>query len=334
MEKAMTIYEIAKMANVSPATVSRVLNNKPGVSFKKRELIHQLIKDHYDEPRSDAEPNPDKEEKTVAILTDDPDSEYQSIGLAICQNELLKAGYQSVSRCIAEGISYKTVFEMLKNEKVCGILMMGYSFTRHALIHEMITEWFSDIPVILVRQISGPQFPNLFYVGTNERKGIADCVDALIKKDRSNLALVLDKRLGEKNQTRYYFEQALLQYEGIRYCYYDDAEYSIEGGRSIAARLMREHPETDGILCIRDRVAIGLLYGLAELGKKVPEEISIIGKDNSKLCEASNPPMTALDTQLRDCIIMGIHLLLDTLDHRITTHRLLLDMNLVERGTL
>ncbi len=126
----------------------------------------------------------------------------------------------------------------------------------------------------------------------------------------------------------------MLQYEGIRYCCYDDADCSIEGGKHIAARLMREHPDTDGILAIRDRVAIGLLYGLSELGKKVPEDISIIGKDNSKLCEVSNPPLTALDTQLRDCIIMGIHLLMDTLNHRTTTHRLLLDMNLVERKTL
>ena len=330
----MTIYDIAEMANVSPATVSRVLNNKPGVSLKKRELISQLIRENNYELRRDPEKDSLKELQTIAILTDDPDSEYQSIGTSLCQNELRKAGYGTISRCITETDAHEAVFDELKKEKVCGIIVMGYSFTQRRLISEMTEGWFSEIPVLLVRQVDGPDYPNLYYVGTNERKGISDCVDALVAKDRRHLALVLDKRLGEKSQTRYYFEQALKRYEGFQYCYYDDVDYSIAGGKLAAGRILREHPETDGILCIRDRVAIGLLYGLIELGKKIPEDISIIGKDNSNLCEASNPPLTALDTQLRDCFIMGIHLLMETLNHKISTHRLLLDMNLVERETL
>ena len=63
-------------------------------------------------------------------------------------------------------------------------------------------------------------------------------------------------------------------------------------------------------------------------------DVSVIGKDNSRLCEASNPQLTSLDSQLYDCSFMAVQMLINVLNHRIKTHGILLDSSIVLRGTL
>ena len=332
----MTIYDIARLANVSPAAVSRVLNNKPGVSQIKREAIQKIIEEnHFNVRRSkNISSSEIMNKKKIGILIDDPISEYQSTGVTLFQTELFETGYQTVYRCVDQRNNINDVLYDLHAMNVSAVVMMGYSFTNQKVISEAIQKYIRSVPTILVRQNSTMGLDNVYYVGINERKGITKCVDALVEHGRTKLALIMDRKLGEKSIFRYYFEQALLNYEGIKYYCYTDAEYSVEGGEKAADILYQEHPDIDGILCIRDKVAIGLVYGLQRKGLKIPEDVSVIGKDNSNLCEVSNPQLTSLDSMLYDCSLMGVHLLLDVLNNKITTHGLLLDSNLVIRGTL
>lgn len=347
----MTIYDIARLANTSPAAVSRVINNKPGVSQKNREKIRAIIEEnHFSIRRGRRSSDPSASDPsassgstlnrmtstkgTVAILIDDPVSEYQSLGATMFQTELFNIGYGTVTRCTDKDHDLNFILSGLISENLSAVVMMGYSYTNQRLVTEAITQYIPSVPVILVRQTTNFGLPNVYCVGINDRKGISDCVNALVSRGRSHLALIMDRQLGEKSAIRYFFEVALSQFENTSYYSYDDVEYTVAGGEEVAERIVRNHPETDGILCVRDPVAIGLVYGLQKNGYRIPEDISIIGKDNSKLCEACNPPLTSLDSLLMDSFRVSIHLLQDVLEHKISTHGILLAADIIHRGTL
>lgn len=337
----MTIYDIAKLADTSPATVSRVINNKAGVSQKKREKILAVIKENnftLQKPKKAPEPFSPQYESTsrgtVALLIDDPVSEYQSIGSTLFNTALYKNGYNTIIRCKDKTHDVNAILSELSDKDIAAIVMMGYSYTDKELIPQAIEKYFPYTPVILVRQSSNFGLKNVYCVGVDDQKGIGDCVQALVNRGRTHLALIMDNKLGEKEATKYYFQKAVEQYENLdSYCI-EDVEYSIKGGEQAAYQVLKEHPGTDGILGVRDRIAIGLVYGLQKQGLVIPRDISVIGKDNSKLCEACNPPLTSLDSLLYDCAKMSIHLLLDIFDHKIYTHGILLTADIVHRGTL
>ncbi len=332
----MTIYDIAKLAGVSPSAVSKVINNKPGVSTIKRNTIQRIIDENNFSPSKGKKfsSNVIVKKGIIGILIDDPISEYQSTGVTLCQSALYEAGYETITRCADGGNSLANIMKELQQMKITAVIMMGYSFTNQKIMTDMISHYLPYTPIILVRQSTHFGLNNVYNVGVNDNKGIVECVNALVNRGRTQLALIIDQNLGEKTTYRYNFEQAMMQYEGLHYCYYDDVEYSIKGGKDMALRLYEEHPNTDGVLCIRDKVAIGLIYGLQKKGIEIPKDVSVIGKDNSRLCEASNPQLTSLDSQLYDCSLMAVQMLINVLNHRIKTHGILLDSSIVLRGTL
>ncbi len=115
---------------------------------------------------------------------------------------------------------------------------------------------------------------------------------------------------------------------------YTNIEPCAAGANGVVDQILRERPKTDGILCVQDRLAIEVMYALMERGKKIPEEISIIGEDNSQLCEVCRPKLTSLDTMVDVATMMSVRMLVDVLEGRSQTHKVTLDMELVERGSL
>ena len=108
---------------------------------------------------------------------------------------------------------------------------------------------------------------------------------------------------------------------------------SVDGGESFALRMLREQPDTDGIICANDLIAIGVLNILKEQGIQVPQQISLMGENNSSFCETCRPRLTSLDTMVSMSSIMAARTLLDVLEGREPSHHVTLQTTIVERGT-
>ena len=89
----MTIYDIAKLANCSASTVSRVINNRGGVSKKKREEIAALLHKHNYVPDENARSLVMQTNRTIGILMDNTSSEHMSEGVLRIEYELMAHGY-------------------------------------------------------------------------------------------------------------------------------------------------------------------------------------------------------------------------------------------------
>lgn len=333
--RTITIYDIAELAGVSPSTVSRALNGKPGVSRKNRDRIQKVLEENRYIPDENAKSLVMQRTHTVGILTDDLGSQHQNEALSRCQNELIVHGYQCISRYVnGEPDAMEKAISELSIRRVAGALFIGLSFTDHDRLKGILNRWLPDTPVVLVYQNERIQQNNIYCVGANEKKGFRYCVQRMADQGRKNLVLIVERNRASETKIQDIFETAVQDYPGVKYGIYTNIEPCMEEANQVVDRILQERPETDGILCVQDRLAIEVMYALLERGKQIPRDISVIGEDNSQLCEVCRPKLTSLDTMVDVATMMSVRMLVDVLEGRSQTHKVTLDMELVERETL
>ncbi len=331
----MTIYDIAKEAGVSASTVSRVINGKKGVGEKKRLEIQTLLDKFHYIPDANARNLVTQKTHMVGILMDDLQSRHMNSGTVDIQNVILRAGYYCFIKYIGQGDSVlEDAIKDMAMKRVEGVLLMGLTFHNHQLLEKALKKYLRDIPVILVHQTKRPQLDNVYAVGADESEGIRRCVRKLTERGRKDLVLVIDQGRTSKKLIGDSFLEAVESMPGITGHIYTEVEATRIGGEDIIEKIVEENPGVDGLLCVNDSIAIGTIYGLQNMGKRVPEDVSVIGEDNSELCEACKPRLTSMDTMLRLSTVLSAHILTDILEGRTRNHQTTMEMEIVDRETV
>ncbi len=331
---SMTIYDIAKLAGVSASTVSRAMNGKPGVSEEKRQQINEILRQQNYAPDENARNLVTQTTHTIGILTDNIGSKRQDQGKATIESELMRNGYYCFATYVGSGPDaiVKGAAELARR-RVEGALLLGASFRNCAALEEAISMYLPDVPVVLVHQTERIHRRNVYCIGASEQKGFFRCVNKMHARGRKNVALLIDAHRVSEELIRTSFEAAVKECAGMNGWVYTNVEPSFTGGGREVARILAEHPNLDGLVCAQDAIAIGAMYALEDRGIRVPEDVSIIGEDNSDLCEACRPRLSSLDTMLGVSTFMSARLLLDVLNGREQTHKITLEMEIVERET-
>lgn len=285
-----TIKDIAQKANVSPATVSRILNQDESLSVadKTRERVLKIAEELNYTKRK-----PAKQQFTIGIFQwyslfqELEDPYYQSIRMGI---ENYCAQHQiDVIRAFRSDANYE---ESLK--KVDGLICIGK-------FNENEIKYFTDIT------------PNTMFVDMKTRKihcntivldfaeAVCDILDYLTGLGHTHIAY-----LGGKEQITddtFYFEERKERF--IRYCtehnlcyepYLKESEFSAEAGYQMTLELIKEGHLPTAIFAASDPIAIGTMRALYEKGYKIPEDVSVVGFDDINIASFSNPPLTTIHT--------------------------------------
>lgn len=330
----MTIYDIAKMAGVSASSVSRVVNGKPGVNRATREKIQALLKEHNYVPDTNARNLVTQSNRTIGILTDDIDTLHQVEGCHRVEYELMRNGYYCFVKYIGHGQdAIETAMLDLARHRVEGAVCLGSAFRDARKVTRAVEHHLPNTPVVMVHNTLTFPRPNIYSVGADEVAGIQSCVDYLTSRGRRQMLLVINENRVSGALIRSAFESAVKRYPHVHSTVYTGVPVSVDGGESFALRMLREQPDTDGIICANDLIAIGVLNILKEQGIQVPQQISLMGENNSSFCETCRPRLTSLDTMVSMSSIMAARTLLDVLEGREPSHHVTLQMTIVERGT-
>ena len=328
----MTIYDIAKIAGVSPGTVSRVVNKKPGVKASTRERIEHLLEEHHYTPDLNARALVMQNSRMIGIVTDDLVTYRLGSVLYSIIRELMQNGYTCFIQYVGNGSTVEQALTELASRRVLGALLIGVTFMNRDEISQTIGKCLPDIPVVMVNQTTDFGMENVYCVGVDEQEAFKRCVRLLAERGRKRPALVVDKgRISAAIICRG-FE------EGVAECHldgriYKDIPVSVPSGEKIGRQILTERPETDAILCSHDMLAIGVLNAAADLERSVPLDLAVMGEDNSTLCEACRPRLTSLDTNIPAVAITSARTLMDALNGRPTVHRTILRMEIKERET-
>ncbi|NLI22882.1 MAG: LacI family transcriptional regulator [Clostridiales bacterium] len=326
----MTIYDIAKMAGVSPSSVSRVINQRPGVNTETRQLILKLLEKLNYSPNALARGLVYQSSKTIGILVADIRNIHHTDGAYHIERELITQGYCCIilNTGIDDAEKVHSI-EILSHRRVEGVVMMGSVFQSDA-VKAAISQSLKDVPVAIVN--GWLDLPNVYGILSDEQGGVSACVEHLVSKGRRHIAFICDQPYNPSNTLKESgYLNSMRQWEKDPKAWSYRTENSLEGGYQATLKVLGEHPSVDGIIYSVDLLAAGGLQALHAKRIAVPGRLSIIGINNSTYAEICSPTLTSLDNKRMDASILAARMVIDHINGKSNTRRIMLLPDLIVR---
>ncbi len=329
----MTIYDIAKEAGVAASTVSRVINNKPGIKAETRQRIQELLKKYNYSPDVAARGLVMQSTKIVGILIVDIRVTHHIDSAFVIEQELTKRGYCCITMSTGPEDEQKAEYlRILEQRRVEGVILMGSMFMTEA-VKETIRCHLSNVPVVMVNGYL--DLPNVSGVIVDEDHGVEQCVDLLYRTGKTKIAFAVDGRSpANSNKQRGYCDG--MRSHGnteSQIWIYEAAESSVQGGYDVTAQILEEHPDVQGIIYSVDLIAVGGVRAAYDRGYRVPDQLGLIGIDNSVYGEISMPKLTTLDNKMQGLSEAAASILIEGLEGKIQNKKKLMFSEIIERET-
>ena len=269
----MTIYDIAKQAGVSASTVSRVINNKPGINAQTRKRVQKLLNETHYPPNEADRGLVMQSSKIIGILIEDLRIEHHTESAYVIEQEMTALGYTCITLSTGRRDEKKADYiRILEQRRVDGAILMGSMFETEA-VKKSIKEHLPDVPVAIVNGYL--DLPNVYGILIDEERGVKDCAELMFKKGKKHLVMAVDSdtpsnRNKQKGYLRAMLEQGIAK-EDIPFYTAVNKEFTNPrdvraAGAKLTEQILTERPETDGIIYTTDLLAVGGLEAAKKMG--------------------------------------------------------------------
>ena len=303
-DDTVTIYDVAREAGVSMATVSRVVNGNKNVKENTRKKVLEVI-DRLDyRPNAVARGLASKRTTTVGVVIPDITNTYFA-ALAKGIDDIAEMYKYNIVLANSDEDDEKevAVVNTLFSKQVDGIIFMGYHLT------EKIRSEFSRsrTPVVLAGTVDVEhQLPS---VNIDYKNATADAVRHLLKRNKK-IAFVSGPLVDDINgKIRLVGYKEALKEAGVNYSegLVFESKYRYDDGYALAERLVSS--KATAAIVTGDELAAGLLNGLADHGISVPEDFEIITSDDSQIARYTRPNLTTIAQPLYDLGVISMRML-------------------------
>lgn len=313
-----TIQEIARAAQVSTATVSRVFGNHPNVKTPIRERVLQVARAHSYHPRIS------NRRRSVVLLTPSrqayPVQSYVEMTVSHLAGELASRGYRIE-------ILPEDNLERLDNIQFCGAIQIGSGEPARK-------NWDAtfDAPLVMIDREVAPRLANVFSVRSNERQGMELAVDYLFRHGHRRIGCLISMtKLGNPLQRARHLEEVL-------------AERKLPTGKGLvrlvteenfieeAGKLLRQKP--DAIFSPGGSGGIITAYALSLYGKRIPDDISLVVSERAMISRYCIPPQTAITQDYHALAVAAVDVIDARLRRQEFPHETILNYQLIERDSV
>jgi len=299
----VNIYDISKRAGVSIATVSRVLNNSPHVSERTRQRVLTVMKDCGYVPNAFARGLGLNSMQTIGLLCPDASDPYLAQALAYLERNFRSQGYDCLLTCTGKSLQARIGgVELLKTRHVDGIVMMGSSFIEdddqdNRYIHEAARH----APVILLNGSFACE--HVYCVLCDDYRATMEAAQYLADTGCRRI-LYLYHSCNYSGRKKLHGYRAGLESRGIDLdedllCLFEEDKMSIHHVQDRLTALDQAGVHFDAVLASEDSLAVGALKYAKAVKRRVPEEFSVIGYNNSAFCQCCEPELTSVDNKLQ-----------------------------------
>ena len=324
----VTITDVARLAGVSAATASRALNGRGGISEDTaRRVRHAADKLGY-QPNALARGLLSGKSCTVGLITTDSFGRF-SIPVMQGAEDAFGPGSISVFLCDGRGdrIREQHYLRTLLERRVDGIIVTG----KRQDLRDPIAE---NLPVPVVYAMTHSRRPSDLSLISDDEQGAELAVRHLLSTGRTMIGHITGPDEFAAARLRAAAAEKVLAEAGLSLAGGGAmfGEWSEEWGRQATAMLLRAAPGLDAIFCGNDQVARGAADTVRESGRRIPEDVALVGFDNWEVIAAAcRPPLTTVDMNLRQLGHVAGQRLLDAIDGRADTGTQKLPCTLVLR---
>ena len=288
----VTINQVAKMAGVSTATVSRALNKPETVSEALKKKIERIIKKIGYIPNAGARSLMLKRTGSIGVIVPTLDNAIFAQGLEEFQRQLSQSGYQMLvgSTNYDPEIEYQQMRNLLL-QGVEGIAMFGSS-QKLELIRLLRTR---KLPYIHIGTLDTPL--NGYAAGFDNKKAIQLGVEYLVQVGHRNFGMIAGKtENNDRARDRVDGVVELLKRNRIflKKESIIEVPYQIQDARIALKKLLQINPKISAVVCGNDVLAIGALLEAQSQGIKIPYQCSILGFDNLELSRHIQPSLSTI----------------------------------------
>lgn len=328
IKERITIADVAEKADVSAMTVSRVLNNKGEISEATRQHVLKVMREMGYRPNRVARSLATAKTLKIGVIVPSISSAYFGAVLEGAERLFWDRGYHMMLCNTGEDVRREqTILDLFEEDRADGVLVLSSHLSGEVLTHYLKNQ---RAAVVINSEI---ETGAACHVRTDEMRSMSQGVAHLLKNGRRCLGYVGgDMTTYAGRQRRSGFTLAM-QAAGLPVDSVYMSDCNRRSGYSTARQLLQERPEIDGLMCFNDEIAAGALRACYDLGRRVPDEIAIIGYDDIFLAELLNPSLTTLRLRLtkREVGALAGRMLLERIEGSPTRDEVMLEHELVVR---
>ena len=330
----MNIYDIANRANVSIATVSRVINDSPKVSEKTRKKIHDIMEELGYTPNVFARGLGLNTMKTIGILCSDPSDIYVARALSYFEKMLRENGYDSLLCCSGyDTKNLKKYINILISKSVDAVIMIGSKYISAKDNKNLIKSTAKSLPIFLINGFLEDE--NVYCSYYDDFNATKISANMLYNSGKSNLLFLYNSTSQSAKRKLDGFTAGCkeLKIKSENYATLLCEENDIENITLSLEKFTKKLFLPDGIIASDDFLAMTALKFAKQNSISVPNELSIIGYDNSIFSKISYPELTTVDSRLFDLCSHSVKTLLEVFDGQSPENICILEPSIIERDT-
>ena len=305
----MTIKDLAAQTGYSVGTVSRVLNNQPHVSELAREIILKAATESGFQLNANAKQLKQQHSTSILAICKGKGNELFDTLLVALQARVAKTNYPLIVDYIDEvDNEVRRAVQLCLEKKPMGILFLGGNQEHFRKDFHQIS-----VPCVLVTNSAADlSFPNLSSVASDDEAAAAMVIDRLVELGHEKIVVVGGQRHhSDTVKLRYSGCVQAMVRRGLSFTeeQYETARFSYEDGCRAARVLLERNPEATALFAMSDVMAIGAIRALNDMGKRVPEDVSVVGFDGLAIGEFLVPRLSTVAQSVEELADRSLELL-------------------------
>jgi len=312
-ERRPTIEDVARQAGVSRGTVSRALNGGSHVRPEVLARVHETVEAlGYSVNQAARNLAAGRTGSVAFVISEQSEHLFgdPNFGLfvRVYSRELRKHGQHLIVTTAQDYEEENFLGDYLTAGHVDGALF-ALPHAGEALLDRLAG---SGLPIVVMGQPIGYE-DKLSWVAVDDEAAAFEAVTFLVDQGRSCIGTVTGPLNTSSGRGRLDGYTRALQARAVK-CGQGaglivQGDWSHEAGRLGARRLLRHHPEMDGLFVASDLMALGAMSMLREAGRRIPEDVAIVGFDDSAAALAAEPPLTTVHQPFERAALEGVRIL-------------------------
>ena len=312
--KIYTIRDVAQLAGVSVTTVSRVLNHRPDVNAATREKVERVMVECNFVGNANARSLKQLDGDVAALILRGRSNPFLS-GLA---ETMLQFAREADVSFLMETIDekddeFQTALRLMHEKRARGFIFIGSRLDERL---EVLRG--QDVPMVFATvNAVNAGLPRAASVSIDDRRMGREAMEMLIRAGHTKIAIfggsrnqgdgLADRYIGAREAC----EQAGVLFDETRYV---ETRFSLEDAYNAARNFFATRSDTTAVFAMSDMVAMGVIRALKDIGRRVPEDVSVVGFDGVEMGKYFIPSLSTIVQPQEEIARQSVDVLLDMME--------------------